>query len=110
MDEREFADRADRTLSRLQDALEAALGADDPEIELRGGILTVELADGGQFVLNKHGPTRQVWLSSPVSGASHFAWDETGTCWRSTRGPDTLEGRLSGDLATAVGHAVSLDS
>lgn len=109
MDDREFADRADRTLARLQDALESALSDDDPEIELRGGILTLELDDGRQFVLNKHAPTRQIWLSSPVSGASHFAWDEADACWRSTRGPDTLEARLAADLAEASGHGVTLD-
>jgi frataxin len=108
MDDREFADRADRTLARLQDALEAALSADDPEIELRGGILTLELDDGRQFVLNKHAPTRQIWLSSPVSGASHYAWEPGAACWRSTRGPDTLEGRLAADLGQAVGRGVDL--
>ncbi|MBL8807475.1 MAG: iron donor protein CyaY [Rhodospirillales bacterium] len=110
MDEREFADRADRTLTRLLDALEAALEGDDPDIELRGGVLTLDLDKAGQFVLNKHAPTRQVWLSSPVSGASHYAWDEAAAVWRSTRGPDRLEVRLAADLAAACGHPVNLGS
>jgi frataxin len=108
MDEREFADRADRTLARLQDALEVALADEDPEIELRGGILTVDLESGGQFVVNKHAPTRQVWLSSPVSGAFHFAWDAAAAVWRSTRGPDTLDARLAADLSAACGRPVEL--
>lgn len=107
MDEREFAERADATLRAMQDALETALADADPEIELRGGILTLELEDGRQFVLNKHAPTRQLWLSSPVSGASHYAWGEAG--WRSTRGPDLLEAsRLAADLEAATGRAVAL--
>jgi frataxin len=108
MDEREFAAEADRTLARLQDAIERALADDDPEIDLRGGILTVELADGGQFVVNKHAPTRQIWVSSPVSGAAHFAWDGAVSRWRSTRGPDLLEARLAADLAQATGRAVEI--
>ncbi|CAN0496665.1 unnamed protein product, partial [Phaeothamnion confervicola] len=87
---------------------ERALADADPEIELRGGILTIELEDGGQFVVNKHAPTRQIWVSSPVSGAAHYAWDEGAACWRSTRGPDILEARLAADLAQATGRAVTL--
>ncbi|MBL8833487.1 MAG: iron donor protein CyaY [Rhodospirillales bacterium] len=108
MDDREFAAEADRTLQRLQDAVERALDAADPEIELRGGILTIELADGGQFVVNKHAPTRQIWVSSPVSGAAHYAWDEAAGRWRSTRGPDLLEAKLAADLAQATGLPVAI--
>jgi frataxin len=108
MDDREFAAEADRTLQRLQDAVERALADDDPEIELRGGILTIELAAGGQFVVNKHAPTRQIWVSSPVSGAAHYAWDTVAGCWRSTRSPDILEARLAADLAQAIGRPVSI--
>lgn len=107
MDDSEFAARADRTLQALQDGIERALAEADPEIELRGGILTVELANGGQFVINRHGPTRQIWVSSPVSGAIHFAWDAAAGHWRSTRGPDILETRLAADLAQATGLAVT---
>ena len=46
-------------------ALEAALG---DNADLQGGVLTVE-ADEGTWVVNKHAATRQVWLSSPQSGA-----------------------------------------
>ncbi|MBI3503411.1 MAG: iron donor protein CyaY [Proteobacteria bacterium] len=108
MDDREFAAQADATLQKLQDAIEHALADADPEIELRGGILTVELADGGQFVVNRHAPTRQIWVSSPVSGAMHFAWDKAGGHWRSTRGPDILETRLAADLAAATGLSVTI--
>lgn len=108
MDDREFAAEADRTLQRLQDAVERALADADPEIELRGGILTIELADGGQFVVNKHAPTRQIWVSSPVSGAAHYAWDGVAGRWRSTRSPDLLEERLAADLAQATGQPVAI--
>ena len=36
-------------------------------------MLTVEGAEG-TWVINKHAPTRQIWLSSPQSGARHYAY------------------------------------
>lgn len=96
-DERAFATRADRTIAGLLDRIEAALG--EADAELRDGILTVELPDGGTFVINKHAPSREIWLSSPKSGAWHFGWNEAQDAWVSTRGPETLHGVLSADLA-----------
>jgi len=98
MDDREFETLASATLTRLAERLEAAL--DDADVEFREGILTVELADGRQYVLNKHAPNRELWLSSPVSGAHHFA--PSGGAWRSTRGPETLTGLLADELGVAL--------
>ncbi|MGE0723880.1 MAG: iron donor protein CyaY [Alphaproteobacteria bacterium] len=100
MTDRDFAARADRALADLMDRIETAL--DDADVDLTDGILTVELADGATFVVNKHAPNREVWLSSPRSGAWHFAWDEGRSAWVSTRGPETLHGVLSADLAIAL--------
>ncbi len=108
MDDSEFALVADRTLVRLAQNLETALDADDPDIDLAHGILTVELADGRTFIANKHQPTRQIWLSSPVSGASHYAYDAAADAWRSTRGAQTLDAQFGADLAECVGHSVAL--
>lgn len=107
MDEREFETLADRTLRDLQVLLEDLLG-DDADVDLRGGILTIELDDGRQFVLNKHAPNRQIWLSSPVSGAAHFGRAESGV-WVATRGGGVLEQILAADLGRALGRSVSLD-
>lgn len=107
LDEIAFERLAVATLNRLATALEDGL-ADHVEVEFQGGILTVELEDGGQYVINKHGPNRQIWLSSPKSGAWHFAWDESGLAWVSTRAPATLDGLLSQELAAATGATVKL--
>src|SRR5262245_32674349 len=108
MDESAFQAAADAVLSRLYAVIDETLG-DDVDVELRGGILTLELEDGRQYVINKHAPTRQVWLSSPVSGAAHFDYDEAAKSWRSTRGGPPLAERLAAELATATGRDIAFD-
>ena len=106
MDQSAFETLADETLGELMERLEAQLADDD--VELTGGILTIELADGRQYVINKHGPNRQLWMSSPVSGAWHFAWDSEAGEWRSTRGAETLHRLLEAELTAIVGTGVAL--
>ncbi len=105
MDERAFESLVARILADFADRLEPALD-DAAEVEFRGGILTVSCADGRQFVVNKHAPTREIWLSSPISGAIHFA--RRGEDWVSTRGPDRLADRLAQDISAATGVEVTL--
>jgi frataxin len=105
MDERAFETLAGQTLAMIAERLEDAL-SDGADVELRGGILTIICEDGGQFVLNKHAPSRELWLSSPVSGATHFA--RRGDDWVSTRGPDSLAVRLAADIEARTGTRVDL--
>jgi frataxin len=107
MDQAEFERRAAEILESLFDQIEDQLG-DWLDIEMTGGILQIELPDGGAYVVNKHGPNREIWLSSPRSGAWHFAASEDGA-WRSTRGTEELSALLAGELAAASGRAVQLD-
>jgi frataxin len=98
---------ATRLLDSFADRLEAALG-DLAEIDYEGGILNVTLEDGGTYVINKHAPTQQVWLSSPQSGAWHFVLDAGSEAWRDTRHGRDLLDLLAGELEAATGIAVSL--
>ena len=107
MDASQFESRADATLARLEQALEASAG-DGLDIELVGGILTLELKAGGIYQINKHSPNREIWLSSPVSGAWHFAWSEPDGAWRSTRGSERLEDLLGRELSAALGEVIAL--
>jgi frataxin len=95
--ETEFQRLADATLARLAEALEQGL-ADAAEVELQGGILTIDLDAGGQYVINKHAPNRQIWLSSPRSGASHYAFDAARGTWVATRSGRTLADVLTEEL------------
>jgi frataxin len=109
MDERDFDRQADQVIERLMGALEDQIP--DAEIDLEGGILTVELPDVGSYLINKHRPNREIWLSSPRSGAWHFSHHaETG--WISTRVVEderpNLHRLLSDELAGVTGHPVEL--
>jgi frataxin len=84
----------------LLEALEEDLGA-VADAELQGGVLTVE-GDEGTWVVNKYAPTRQIWLSSPKSGARHYAFDEGSGLWRDTRGSGDLMTTLSGELGAVL--------
>jgi frataxin len=106
MNEAEFERRAAEALDSLFEQIEGQLG-DWLDVEMTGGILQIELPDGGVYVLNKHSPNREIWLSSPKSGAWHFASDD-GATWRSTRGAEELVALLSSELAAASGRAVQL--
>jgi len=110
MDEREFERQAGQVLDRLLNEIEDQAG-DDVDVDLEGGILTVILPDGGRYLLNKHGPNREIWLSSPRSGAWHFRHDaEAG--WVSTRVVDgarpQLHRLLADELADALGNPLDL--
>ena len=109
MDERDFDRHADQVIERLMAALEDQVP--DAEIDLEGGILTVVLPDVGSYLVNKHRPNREIWLSSPKSGAWHFSRDpEAG--WISTRGVENerpnLHRLLAEELADATGAPVEL--
>jgi frataxin len=84
----------------LLEALEEGIG-DHADAELQGGVLTVEGEDG-TWIVNKHAPTRQVWLSSPRSGARHYAFDAGSGTWQDTRGGADLLATLSGELGVSL--------
>ena len=81
-------------------ALEEGIGA-HADAELQGGVLTID-GDDGTWLVNKHAPTRQIWLSSPRSGARHYAFDEASGQWKDTRGGADLLAHLSAELGVPL--------
>ncbi|MEK9672845.1 MAG: iron donor protein CyaY [Rhodospirillaceae bacterium] len=108
MDQSQFEQAADSLLEDLMDRIDDALG-DQMDVDLEGGILTIELDTGGQYVINKHGPNRQVWMSSPKSGATHYDFDGAAGVWACTRTGASLTEVLAGELASASGRAFDLN-
>lgn len=107
LDESRFHHIADALLLDVIDKVDDELG-DDLDADLQGGILTIHVSDGGQFILNKNAPLRQLWLSSPVSGAAHFDYDEAAGIWLSTRDRSlSLLDMLGRELALKTGSDFS---
>jgi len=95
---------SDSAFESLADSLLAVLEeeiGDHADAELQGGILTVE-GDEGTWIVNKHAPTRQIWLSSPLSGARHYAYDAPSGQWKDTRGGADLLAVLAAELGVAL--------
>lgn len=96
MDETLFKTLSDRFLTDTADALEAADADGKLDVEYQDGILTITLPGKKQYVVNQHTPMRQIWLSSPVSGAFHF--DYKNGEWIGTRGGENLLALLKAEL------------
>jgi frataxin len=100
MSDSAFESLADSLLA----ALEEGIGS-HADAELQGGVLTVEgdsKSGGGTWLVNKHAPTRQIWLSSPQSGARHYAFDDGSGQWKDTRGGPELLAHLSAELGVLL--------
>lgn len=41
---------------------------------LQSGVMTINVADKGTYVINKQPPNKQIWLSSPISGPKRYDW------------------------------------
>ena len=94
--EQAFASMADSLLHYLEDTLGEVTDA-----ELQGGVQNIQ-GEAGTVLVNKHAPTRQIWLSSPKVGARHYAFDPASGLWRDTRGAEDLLSTLSDELGVAL--------
>ena len=101
LSETAFVTIAEATLNRLCGMVEALDTEDVLEIEQMSGMLSIELPSGKTFVINRQIPTRQIWLSSPLSGGLRFDYDEDDKVWKIPDGRrlDTL---LKADLETLL--------
>lgn len=107
-DETRFHALADATLLHLFDQLEDAFERGDfEELDLNGGILTIETMAGATFILSKHAPSMQLWLASPLSGGHHFAYDESAATWVLPDGTQ-LKSLLCAELLKAASVKVVL--
>ncbi len=106
LDDSSFATLVQDVLERIASALEDA-GADDLDVDLTDGVLTIEDDAGRTWVVNRHVPLKQMWLSSPVSGAAHFAWKAEAGRWTATRGGPPLDEVLATELSALVGKAIN---
>lgn len=82
IDETAFDEVATLWLEELFELLEEEDDEALLDIDLEEGVMKIVVDSENTFVLSKHTPSKQLWLSSPLSGGLHFdAIDEEGTDW-----------------------------
>ena len=86
MDESIFQEKADMILQNLVDAVEIADEQGELDIDYVENVVTIVLPDDNEYVINKHEPTRQIWVSSPFSGAGKYSYDESEDEWMPENG------------------------
>uniref|UniRef100_A0A8D2D0M0 Frataxin, mitochondrial n=1 Tax=Sciurus vulgaris TaxID=55149 RepID=A0A8D2D0M0_SCIVU len=84
LDEMAYERLAEETLDALakffEDLADKPCTLKDYDVSFVGGVLKVKLGgELGTYVINKHTPNKQIWLSSPSSGTKHYDW--TGRNW-----------------------------
>jgi CyaY protein len=100
MTETEFHRAVDAVLARIEGTLEAV---DALDIDLEGGVLTVECPDASRIIVNRQTPNREIWVAAR-SGGFHFAWRDG--AWRDTRGGAEFFESLARILASQAGVEV----
>ena len=107
MSESAFVTLAESEIGFLADRLEELVG-DVVDVDYQQDVLTLEFDDGAQYVINRQTPMQQIWLSSPFSGAWHYARDAQGV-WRATRGNKPMRQLLCEELAQRLDRVIALD-
>ena len=97
-----FESIAQKTLNTLLDCIDDELG-DEFDVDLNAGILSIELANGTQYVINKNAPNFEIWMSSPLSGASHYFLEDDLKTWVDTRSGCKLLDKLAEELSQSSG-------
>jgi CyaY protein len=100
MTETEFHIAVDAVLARVENALDTA---DDLDVSLEGGVLTIECPDASRIIVNRQTPNREIWVAAR-SGGYHFALREG--AWRDTRSGDELFAALARVIAAQSGEDV----
>ncbi len=103
MTETEFNQTVDAIFSKI----EAALDTRDTDIdyETTAGILTLEFDNGSKIIINRQGPTQEIWVAAK-SGGYHYRLDQ-GT-WRNTRDNAELFSSLSSFIHQQSGEDIQL--
>jgi len=100
MEESFYHKEADIELSKLLEFAERLEEVSDTEAELESGVLTITLPGKKQYVINKHAPSRQIWVSSPLTGAGYYEFKDGN--WLPKRTSDNLHAPLQDFLKAEI--------
>lgn len=103
MNESDFHRDVDAVLARIETAVESA---DELDVDLEGGVLTVTCPDGSRVIVNRQTPNREIWVAAR-SGGFHFVHRDGS--WRDTRSGDELYASLARILASQASVQVAFE-
>lgn len=108
MNEHDFNREAGAMMVRIEAAVEALAEVTNAELDFDlgpGGVLTIDCADGGQIIINRHAVAQEIWVAARAGGF-HFRYLDGD--WVDSRDGEALLVRLSLLLSAQLGEAVSL--
>lgn len=105
MNETQFIESTEALMDRIEDALEAT--DLDVDVDRSGNVMTIAFDNGEEVVINRHGPTQQMWLASRHGGL-HFALEDGK--WRCTRTGADFWDALNDTVSLVAGEKVELSA
>ncbi len=106
LSEKDFHRHADLSIGDLYGKLEEVVeeaGLPEADLEYSQGVLTLELGKHGTYVINKQGPNKQLWMSSPVSGPVRYDWQNG--LWQYKHDGHKLHQRLQTELRKLLNNS-----
>jgi len=103
MNESDFHRAVEAVLARIERAAEAS---DALDVDLEGGILTVECPDGTRIIVNRQTPNREIWVAAR-SGGFHFRFVDG--AWRDTRSGEELFASLAALVRAQAGVELAFE-
>ncbi len=94
MDHSTFSKIAAKEIEYLYETIESKLI--DIDIDLISDVLYIN-TDKGDYVINQHSPSKQIWLSSPISNAGYFDYNLDKEQWLD-KNSESIRVRLARDL------------
>ena len=105
MNEAEFNRKVEKTLRRIEQAVEDS--GIDIEFENAGDILTLDFTDGSKIIVNKQGAATQIWVAAK-SGGYHYSYRDTMDLWVNDQSGAELFGELSRFISEQAGAPVRI--
>lgn len=106
-----YNEESDNFLQAIEEAMSEYEEKDDgvvEDVDFQSSVLNIQ-THKGTFILNKQAPKLQLWLSSPISGPTHYdrvkgtAEDPEKIWWKCDRQGHSLEELLGKELGSVVG-------
>jgi iron donor protein CyaY len=108
MDDQEFKNKADQSLTALYRRLSAASDAAAFEADFNSGALTIEFEDPpAKFVISPNAPVHQIWVSAH-SKSYKLDWDSVQNNFVLTSNGQSLTELIQEAIAKQLGEEVSL--